>query len=560
MLFSNKGCLLFVCLCFLMMSMVSAQVIPNVEYDTTSNLRLDHYAGGADQPISVLKHSRLIHPSVNQYDRFGQTVDMCETYMVVGASGNDTYGAEAGTVYVFRYDTDRWVADGQLFAEDARSYSQFGRSVAVTEDYIAIAALDPQKQNKVGGVVYIFERGDNGWQQAARLTALDALLAEDFGSSLAINDNLVLIGAKKDSENGKDAGAAYLFEKMNGSWKESVKLIASNGDSGDRFGSSVGLSEEFLVVGAPNARADGLQKRSGLVYVFHKDRSGWYEHSRLSTNTDAPVAGNKFGGALAMDGNIAIVGAAGGDKQGEDESSAAYIFQRKDNEWRQIAELMPDDAIQASCFGSAVDVRNGFAAVGAPARDGEIDKEGAVYLFRGNKTDWQQVACLKSGKEVYTEALGVDVALNEQTLAAGVSIDHQNTISETGAVWVFADVVASMFADSTGETSQDSRVRVRESNSIPQATFLASGVPQLASQSASIRYGLSNEGWVSLKILDASGQEIRTLVESEQPPGIRSVFWDGRDASGRSVADGIYVSRLETDSVIKTQEIIVGRR
>ena len=550
MLRCNIGCLFVVVFLLLASASVSAQVAAD------ANLTIKPLSESGSSLEAAITSSpnikRFSHPAVNRFDRFAQSIDVSEQYLVAGAAGDDSKGAEAGTVYVFRWENEQWVADGQLFAEGTGAYGQFGRTVAVSNNYVVVAARDGRSQNKPGGVVYVFGRTASGWSQEARLTASDALLAEDFGAALDVFGDRVLIGACKDDENGNDAGAAYIFEKENGKWFESSKLIASNGTIGDHFGRSVALSGDFLLVGAVNALSDGSQDRTGKVYVFHRDKSGWYEHSRLEAENAANNHG--FGIALAIDGKRAIIGSGSESVREQQGSGAAYIFERHRNEWRHVISLSSGD--RGDQFGHAVDIRGGFAAVGAPGEDGEIEREGAVYLFRRSAKNWHQIERLNAGETFDTEALGIDVALNSRQLLAGVSVDYQNTSSETGAVWAFDGY---LHADSESDTSA-TMVRVRESNSIPQATFLASGTSPLASHSTSISYGLSNEGWVSLKIYNSRGKIVRTLVDSKQPAGIRSVSWDGRDAKGNSVADGTYVSRLETASVIKTQKITVGSR
>ncbi|NUQ49954.1 MAG: hypothetical protein HUU27_08560, partial [Phycisphaerae bacterium] len=217
----------------------------------------------------------------------------------------------------------------------------FGLSVAV--DGYDVAVGSPRTSQR--GMAYIFEREGGAWNQAARFMG-DGLygLNDQFGQSVAISGNAMLVGAWSENT----GGAVYAFRRHNALWAREARFSAAETASGDRFGYSVALRGDVAVVGAPFRNA---------AYVFRWDGQAWSEQARLvatgGLNTD------DFGQAVALDGETIVVGAPQHDAAGFNVGSA-FVFERQRNgSWQQVAMLTPAPAWPSSRFGAAVALHAG---------------------------------------------------------------------------------------------------------------------------------------------------------------------------------------------------------
>ncbi|MFG0251457.1 MAG: hypothetical protein ACF8NJ_01125, partial [Phycisphaerales bacterium JB038] len=218
------------------------------------------------------------------------------------------------------------------------------------------------------GSAYLFNAGTGA--QFAKLLPADGAAADSFGAAVAIDGDLVLIGAAGDDDNGLDSGSAYVFDAATGN--QLRKLVADDGAAGNSFGNSVALSGSLALIGATADDDNGAD--SGSAYVF--DLVTGAQVAKL-----LPVdgqAGEQFGYTVAVDGEFAVIGAPGNDALG-DRSGSVYLFDLGD--MQQCAKYAPDDMAEADEFGFAVDISNRYAIFGAPYQDGYYEPDtGAAYI------------------------------------------------------------------------------------------------------------------------------------------------------------------------------------
>ena len=179
----------------------------------------------------------------------------------------------------------------KLAAADAAPDDRFGTAVAIDGDTAVVGAPDDDDAGDQSGSAYVFVRDATSiWQQVKKLTAADAAAGDRFGRSVAISGDTVVIGASDDDDAGDDSGSAYVFDRNDGGtndWGEVKKLTAADAAAGDRFGTAVAISGDSIVIGAP---AFG----SASAYVFERNDGGannWGEVKKL-TDPDPPQVGS----------------------------------------------------------------------------------------------------------------------------------------------------------------------------------------------------------------------------------------------------------------------------
>ena len=245
---------------------------------------------------------KLISADGTDYDGFGVSVAISGDVLAVGApyddDSDDPYGFGPGSVYVFTHSGDVWTQRLELRGSAAPLF--FGRSVSLSGDLIAVGAWSYAPY----GGAYVFRRSNGVWEEEQRLTAIDSGPGDTLVCSVAIRGDTLVVGARPyDQPPGKVSGSAYVFQRSGGTWTRQQKLTASDAQGRDEFGSSVAIGDETVVVGAP------LAGSGGAAYVFTRSDGIWAEQQKLAAADGE--AGDAFGQSVAIDGEVVVVGASG---------------------------------------------------------------------------------------------------------------------------------------------------------------------------------------------------------------------------------------------------------
>ena len=313
-------------------------------------------------------------------DSFGGAVAIDGGIIVVAASsmdaGNDCLYYYQGTdcnhgaVYIFR--TSDYTELAKLTAADGLAKDFFGGSVAIDGNTVVVGAIGVDDAGDGSGAVYVFTTSD-GWNTYTenKLTASDAAMGDQLGTSVAIDGGVVVAG----TYGGKDA--AYVFRASDG--VELAMLTASDGvaHEHENFGASVAIEGNTIVVGAYRVDAGG-ESDSGQVYVF-RTSDDWNTHTEIKLTASDGAAGDLLGYSVAIDGGIVVAGANQRDDGGQ---GAAYIASSDDGTtYVQDAKLTAADGVAGDRFGWAVAIADGKVVVGAYQNyDGGTDL-GSVYIF-----------------------------------------------------------------------------------------------------------------------------------------------------------------------------------
>ncbi len=276
-------------------------------------------------------------------DKFGTAVAISGTTVLVGSPRNDDSGESTGSAYFYERNqggTGNWGQIKKVTASDRAAGDWLGYSVGLDGNTAVIGALlaDGGVGNPFadGGAAYVFDRdlgGANNWGERALLTPSDAAEFDEFGVSVGISGDTVIVGSNRNDDAGEDSGSAYMFERNQGgadNWGETKKLTASNAAAGDEFGIAVAVSGDTAVVAAYRSHAAGAD--SGSAYRFGRNQGGsgnWGESNTLAPSDLA--AGDEFGRSVAISGDTAIVGARfedGGPGNPLSQAGAAYIFDK----------------------------------------------------------------------------------------------------------------------------------------------------------------------------------------------------------------------------------------
>jgi hypothetical protein len=320
---------------------------------------------------------------------------------------------------------DPWVQVAKLMSSSFEAYD-FGNSVAISGNTVVVGA-------PYGQFAFVFVRAKNGWGnmiQTATLTASDEMSCGLFGNSVSMSGNTIVVGDPQASPGcgATQPGAAYVFVEPPGGWKGSLtqtaKLTASDGVVGDGVGYSVSISGNTIVAGAPGTY---LSDATGAAYVFVEPANGWTDGTQTAKllASDGEVS-DQFGASVSISGSTVVSGAPDTTIGSNQEQGAVYVYVEPLSGWKnmaQTAKLIASDGQQYDSLGTSVSTTGETVATGAPyAMIGSNQAQGAAYVYAEPSGGWKnmtQTAKLTAKGGYSRDAFGTSVAIDSDTVAAG---------------------------------------------------------------------------------------------------------------------------------------------
>jgi hypothetical protein len=339
----------------------------------------------------------------------------------------------------------------QLLPEDVESHDWFGNAVAVSDDgtTILVAAYEDDTAAAIdAGSVYVFKLSGGSWETKQKLTATDAAPSSYFGRSVTISADgtTAIIGAAHDNENGKSAGAAYIFERSESGWSQQAKLFPDGGAPYATFGGTCELSPDgsTAFIGAEESDYSN-RDMSGVVYVFKYSGGSWRQQAKVAPNNGSRY--DQFGSSIALsgDGTTAIIGAHNDDNQGVKKAGAAYVFVEEDGEWQEQVKLLPENPNTREFFGRATAIsRDGDTVlVGAMwDNDPNGEKGGSVRVYDAGGGEWTRQTILGADDGDSRDRFGTDIGLSSSGTTAVISAnrDEDPHGENAGSAYVFEQV------------------------------------------------------------------------------------------------------------------------
>ena len=473
-------------------------------------------------------------------DDYGEDISINGDFLIIGADGNDENGVSAGAAYIYERQQDSWNEVATLLVGER--LDNFGLSVSIDARHAFVGALRSSYGNENNtGSAYVFEKSDTAWVLIDELTASDESTNDFFGYSASHNEDYAIIGApRSDSGSVAETGAAYIFERTDTAWVEIVKLIASDAQSGDEFGRSVSMSGEYVVVGA--RRADDAEIDEGAAYIFQRQDTTWHEVAKLVASNASDV--RLFGGSVSMSGNYVAVGAEVGAGTGN--TGFAYVFEQQGSEWLEVARLVSSDIAEFDAFGIHVSISGNYLLVGSPLDTENGSNSGSAYLFERRGSEWLEVAKLTASDTEQGDMYGYSVAISENYVFVGAPEDDNDNGFSAGSVYAY-----NLMEIETTNTSVNSNDDLRNS------FHLGINYPNPFSQKTAIPFTVSNPTNVRIAIYDILGREVHEIVNHQYAIGSHEVSWNGTNSKGGQVPSGIYMYRIETSTFNKTQKMIL---
>ena len=372
---------------------------------------------------TITQDQIIVPQSIHDGNAFGQAIAIDNNLLAVGAYADPAYPLESGAAYIF--DTSTGLQISKLIPADGSFGDQFGYSIAIEDNIVAVGArfADPNGENS--GAVYLFNATTG--IQTAKLLPDDGAQGDRFGESIAIDNNIIVVGAPYKQRDGLMTGSAYLFDATTGS--QLAMLHSDDSTPAGAFGHSVDIDNNMVAVGAPFNRT--IWHNAGSVFFF--DTSS---HQEL---TDLKLIGQRdsyFGKSISLDNDIIAVGAPNAIAH----TGATRVYNAQTS--RRLYSISGRSFPDARSFGKSIALENNILAIGAYTSE-NLNR---VTLF--NATSGALLSTLLIEPDSAHALSGGPIAIEGSSVfTAGVHLNYDQWEQEifTGSVYAYNNVCAADF-------------------------------------------------------------------------------------------------------------------
>lgn len=457
-----------------------------------------------------------------------------------------------GGVTFYRLTDGQWKIFQEVLPSDASELGNFGMSVAIDGNTAVITAIGDHQSALFSGAMYVYDYNysQESWVLSSKLKASDLGIGKRYGQSVDILNNMIVVGSYNADGAATKSGAAYIYTRTNSVWTESQKLFSGNGLSNDYFGHHLKiLNENYIAVGAYNA--DGASERSGAVYIFKQVEGTWTEQTKLFDTQGE--SSDLFGYSLTFapelrdatnDGTfpgILFIGAPG-TKQETRKTGSVYLYTEGTSGWTQGLELVEPESDHNDHFGVSVSCNTrGGLFVGASRTNNDTNLNAGTVYF-------------------YQTLFG-----NGETVSPSIKLssDFVNAYDQFGTHVTTDDeniIIGSPYADTGGLTNAGGVQFFRMSGLFSGETDLSKiysleqNVPNPSQGSTVIQYELKEAGNVKITLYNINGQLISTLVDDYKEFGVYTVNLDTKN-----LQTGVYIYKIEVNDFIADKKMLIGR-
>lgn len=320
-----------------------------------------------------------------------------------------------------------------ILPNNGASNDVFGSAVDISGDFLVSGAPLKNNGNQSNtGEVYIYEKSGADWNLMTSITASDREADDRFGTSVAIDGNRVVVGAPFDDDIANSTGAVYIFEYDGTNWNEITKLTDPALQANDEFGHDVSINGDWIAIGVP--KDDDLNANSGAVWMYEFDGTNWTYHSTL-TSAFTEFGEELFGYSVSVNGARLAVGSPLDDDAATDAGNA-FIYDYDGTNWNFTEKLVPSDGGNSFSFGFDLELDQDQVIVGAYGGNPNLLSAGAAYIYQFDGSNWNEQQIIFSNDATADDWFGYKVGIDGETAIMSAINDDDNGTS-SGSVYVY---------------------------------------------------------------------------------------------------------------------------
>ncbi|MCA9219583.1 MAG: hypothetical protein KDA71_04610, partial [Planctomycetales bacterium] len=341
-----------------------------------------------------------------RHERFGHALAIDGQTALVAAYY--PYSTIDATARVYERTNDEWDLVAELTPSNEPFYRAYGVDVALKN---GIAVIGASTQDDIGAA-YVFEEDNGTWSQVAKLSSNGLTDLPNFGARVACDGERILVSASEASTLGDNSGVVFVYERIANTWQEVAQLDTGVYEGRTRFGRNVAIQGNWAFISAYKIDGAGAG-HPGVVHVFERVNGNWLEVDRLLSPSMRRAT--YFGYEVVTDGDTTVIGSL--EEVGAGYDGAAYVYRRVNGSWQNVARLVGPNGEAGTKFGANVALSGNTIAVGASIADTQYGvNSGVTHIFREIGGNWRLVESLEPANGTAQQAFGQPAVLDGNNL------------------------------------------------------------------------------------------------------------------------------------------------
>lgn len=356
----------------------------------------------------------------------GYSIDVYGNTLVVGNYLDSPIGSQSGSVYVYVLENSVWALQQVLSAPDGAANDNFGVSVSITQDTIAVGSYrDDTTSGTDSGSVYVYTRSSTTWDLQQKL--LPDSGSDWLGFCVDMGPDIIVVGAPRDNAGATQNGSVYVYTRTGTTWNLQQKIVPTIG-TGDQAGTSIALDGNLLAIGIPGN--DVFSTDFGAVHTYVFSGGSWQFQQAIVPSYSAGT--RRYGDCVALDGTTLAVGAGSTTA-----SVDVFVYVFDGSNWTQQAQF-PRQGIATSYFGRTMSLKGDLLAIGARSETvSSITFCGVFFLYKRVGTTWSNFTKFIPTEITASALFGAGIHVTDTHIFSGASGDDSGG-TNAGAVYVYS--------------------------------------------------------------------------------------------------------------------------
>lgn len=483
-------------------------------------------------------------------------------WAIVTSPQKDVEGDQSvGGATFYQKTANGWIIAQEVLPTDATPLSNFGMSVDMDGNTAIISSIGDSENGLFSGAVYVYTYNDTSWVQTGKLKASDAGMGHRFGHAVSIVGDVIAVGAYQADGNENKSGAVYVFENTESGWQEIQKIYATEGQSHDYFGYSLDVlatSENTTIISVGAYNATGAAERSGAVFIFEQEESGWVQVSELfdltGSSSDAfgknvflgceePIiiktVSDASNSTLCYETEYAklFVGAPGTNNE-NGQTGSVYYHTYSEEGFGIAYKIEESESASNDHFGSSMEfINNNLFVTATRTNTNEVSHIGTVYEYSLGENEATMINSFTSPNETSYGYFGTSLSADGKDLIISAPYESIEGNENAGSVYFYK------FLSTSNEEVDNENVSEYK---------LEQNYPNPFNPSTAINYQVKEAGLVKLTVFNLLGQTIQVLVNERQNTGAYSSTFDAS-----ALSSGFYFYRLEVNDFSSTKKMML---
>ena len=387
-----------------------------------------------NDPAVWSQEALLLPANADPLDKIGERVAISGDTVILGAPLDDDTATDSGAAYIYTRSGSTWTLEQKLKASDAQADDGTNTTAfAISGDTAVIGLQDEATTALSAGSIYVFTRSGTTWTEQQKIQASDAAENDRFGVSVGIDGDTIVVGAHYEDDTDSNAGSIYVFTRSGTTWTQQQKIQPSDIAAADEFGTAVAISGDTVIAGS--IWDDDTNSGSGSAYIFTRSGTTWTQQQKLTASVSEAVA--RFGTAVAIDGDTALVGTPFENISGLSDAGAVYVFTRSGTTWTEQQRIPHPTPGANDHFGKSVDVDVNNLIIGAENIDSPSSNAGKAYIYKRGGSTWNLYSTLQGSNTDENDGFGSGVGIEGESAVIGSRLGGTGSSSGSGFAHIF---------------------------------------------------------------------------------------------------------------------------